>query len=175
MLKAILVALDGSEHAGRAMNLATELASACTAKLLLLHVWQRGPVPAALRHMAAVEHIGEPETVEVQAAMADIPLSRAPVADMPGGSGENGRIKEALGENILRVAESAARDRGVDNTESTLIEGDPVAEILGCAKRGEVDLIVMGSRGLGELKGLLIGSVSHKVIQLADCPVLTVK
>lgn len=36
-------------------------------------------------------------------------------------------------------------------------------------------LIIMGSRGLTELTGLLLGSVSHKLIQLADCPVLVVR
>ena len=36
-------------------------------------------------------------------------------------------------------------------------------------------LIIMGSRGLSELTGLLLGSVSHKLIQLADCPVLVVR
>ena len=37
------------------------------------------------------------------------------------------------------------------------------------------DLIVMGRRGLGDLGGLLMGSVSHKVCHLADCACLTVK
>ena len=36
-------------------------------------------------------------------------------------------------------------------------------------------LIIMGSRGLTELTGLLLGSVSHKLIQLAGCPVLVVR
>lgn len=43
------------------------------------------------------------------------------------------------------------------------------------AKRAKADLIAMGRRGLGGVKGLLLGSVSHKVSQLADCSVLTVK
>lgn len=40
------------------------------------------------------------------------------------------------------------------------------------AADNSIDLIVMGSRGLSDLKGLLLGSVTHKVIQLADVPVL---
>ena len=38
----------------------------------------------------------------------------------------------------------------------------------------EVDLIVMGSRGLGSIEGYLLGSVSHKVTGLANCPVMVV-
>ncbi len=47
--------------------------------------------------------------------------------------------------------------------------------ILAAATDFQPTLIIMGSRGLTELTGLLLGSVSHRVIQLADCPVLVVR
>ena len=53
--------------------------------------------------------------------------------------------------------------------------GDPVKEILRHAEEDAANLIVMGSRGLGDLQGLLMGSVSHKVSQLSPCSCITVK
>jgi nucleotide-binding universal stress UspA family protein len=53
--------------------------------------------------------------------------------------------------------------------------GEPATRILDCAKREKVDLIVQGSRGLSDLKGLLLDSVSHKASQLAGCPCVTAK
>jgi nucleotide-binding universal stress UspA family protein len=53
--------------------------------------------------------------------------------------------------------------------------GDPAAEILATAGRIGADLIVIGSRGLGALKGVVLGSVSQKVAQAAACPVMIVK
>ena len=47
--------------------------------------------------------------------------------------------------------------------------------ILGIAEKESADLIVLGSRGLGALSGLVMGSVSQKIVQLAPCPVLIVK
>jgi len=52
---------------------------------------------------------------------------------------------------------------------------DIAKEILAAAKAFEADAIVLGSRGLGEFAGLLLGSVAHRVIQLADCPVVVVR
>ena len=46
--------------------------------------------------------------------------------------------------------------------------------IAGYAKANAIDLIVMGRRGLGAIGGLLLGSVSHKVTQLAPCACMTV-
>ncbi|HUO45666.1 MAG TPA: universal stress protein [Acidimicrobiia bacterium] len=53
--------------------------------------------------------------------------------------------------------------------------GDPAATIVRLAKEVGADLIVMGSRGLGSVAGLLLGSVSHKVGHAAPCAVLTVR
>jgi nucleotide-binding universal stress UspA family protein len=50
--------------------------------------------------------------------------------------------------------------------------GEPAAEIVGEVKRGQYDLIVVGSRGLGPLGRLLLGSVSTEVLRAAPCPVL---
>ena len=72
-------------------------------------------------------------------------------------------------------AENTAREKGVKTVEARLQEGDPAHEILTCAKTENADLIVMGSRGLGGLKGLLMGSVSQKVSHLAECTCVSVK
>ncbi|WP_292364388.1 MULTISPECIES: universal stress protein [unclassified Methanoculleus] len=53
--------------------------------------------------------------------------------------------------------------------------GDPVAEILAIAQKESADLIVVGSRGLGAIRGVMMGSVSQKVAQTAKCPVMIVK
>jgi len=57
----------------------------------------------------------------------------------------------------------------------TYRRGDPSAEILGAAKEHNADLIIMGSRGLGQIGGLILGSVSERVLCGADAPVLIVR
>jgi nucleotide-binding universal stress UspA family protein len=55
------------------------------------------------------------------------------------------------------------------------IEGDAAESIIDVARTHESDLIVMGSRGLGRLAGMLLGSTSQKVVAHAPCPVLIVR
>jgi nucleotide-binding universal stress UspA family protein len=82
------------------------------------------------------------------------------------------RMKEA--DTILQKAlEAVGEIPGEVHTE--ILEGSPAEAILDVANTRKVDLIVMGSRGLGRLKGLLIGSQSQKVVQHAPCPVLIVR
>lgn len=76
---------------------------------------------------------------------------------------------------VLRDAEETARKEGASNVTGTVEEGDPATAILDVAERHGADMIVMGSRGLGELKGLVVGSVSHKVTHLAKCTCATVR
>jgi len=57
----------------------------------------------------------------------------------------------------------------------TTLFGYAARNIVNDAKEHDVDVIVMGSRGRGDLAGLILGSTAHKVIQLADRPVLIVR
>ncbi|MHB8777465.1 MAG: universal stress protein [Anaerolineales bacterium] len=56
-----------------------------------------------------------------------------------------------------------------------ILEGDPATSIIEVAATRKSDLIVIGSRGLGRLAGLLLGSTSQKVVSHAPCPVLIVR
>lgn len=57
----------------------------------------------------------------------------------------------------------------------TTVAGHAAREIVDTAKNKGADLIVMGSRGLSDIAGLFLGSVTHKALQLAHVPVLVVK
>ena len=91
---------------------------------------------------------------------------------VPEGMGEyviSDRIElQALGDQIIAVAQDEARKKGIVHITATVIEGDPAERIIAYAKEHDVDMIVMGSRGLGSFKGLLLGSVSNKVSHRAD-------
>jgi len=53
--------------------------------------------------------------------------------------------------------------------------GDPAAEIIKIAEKENVNVIIIGSRGLSTIKGVFLGSVSQKVTHHATCPVMIVK
>ena len=89
--------------------------------------------------------------------------------------------KAMIGEHQRRSADEAlARARAlterlkIDARTYTAI-GEPAATIVAFAKKHGCAGIVMGSRGQGQLAGLMLGSVAAKVIALATCPVTIVK
>ncbi|GGP08141.1 universal stress protein [Oceanobacillus neutriphilus] len=61
------------------------------------------------------------------------------------------------------------------NFKTTILRGKPGPEIVRYANDQEVDIIVIGSRGLNTLQEMVLGSVSHKVMKRAHCPALIVK
>ena len=148
MIKSILVPTDGSSHARKAIEYASDLALKYNATLHLLHVMAESNIPEGLDEYIKVERIKDP-TERV--------------------------LLEKVGDAILEAGQNLAKERGVKNVKPALLMGDPSQRILEFAKDNGVDAIVMGSRGLGEIKRLFMGSVSGKVCNLAECTCITVK
>jgi len=150
MIKQIVVPVDGSAHAKRALDMASELAIQLSAGLTLVHVMSRigsDRVPAELKQYAEVEHLTLNEY----------------------------ELLESVAKSILSEAQQQAQQQGVTQVTTALEEGNPAHQIVEYAKTHGADLIVMGSRGLNDLSGLLLGSVSHKVSHLTKVACLLVK
>ncbi len=77
------------------------------------------------------------------------------------------------GDVVLSFAEERVPE-GVES-ERLLETGSPASVIVDVAEDSGADLIVMGSRGLGLVKGVLLGSVSQYVVENAKCAVMVVK
>jgi nucleotide-binding universal stress UspA family protein len=177
MIKRVLVAVDGSEHANRATDLACEMVSRFGADLIVVHVVPDKPLSGAERQMAQVEFQGEIardfDLTRFADARGDIRLMSQRLTEQAAETAR--RFRVALGERLMEQAKAQARQQGVPSIHAILREGDPAAAILNVAREEKADIIVMGRRGLGDLAGLLLGSVSHKVTHLAECACLTVK
>jgi len=84
------------------------------------------------------------------------------------------RELEAEGKVILAKGEETVRAQGLP-AEIRLRQGVPAEELLRAAGEEKADLMVLGSRGLSQVKAFLLGSVSDKVSHHAKCPVLIVR
>ncbi len=175
MAKTILCATDGSEHAAKAVSLAVDLAAnEAGSELIFVHVMERHMSMDQLGRFASHAHlkdIVEPELAriegEIVAAAGPYPMTWVP-PPAP-------EVVHRIGEVLLADARLEAESKGVASVETHLEEGDPAGRILDRAAAHDADLIVLGSRGLGALKGLLVGSVSQKVNHLSRCTCVTVK
>lgn len=150
MIKRIVVAVDGSEHAVKAVALTGEIAAKFGAAVTVVHAMPKagsGRVPDELAQFVELEH------VEVTEAS----------------------VMRQVGEEIVRRAEAALKQAGVGKITTAIEVGDPATRIADIARASSADLIVIGRRGLGRVGGSLLGSVSLKVNHLAECPCLTVK
>jgi nucleotide-binding universal stress UspA family protein len=81
----------------------------------------------------------------------------------------------SVGQQILDSYEAKAKQKGLQNVRMFLQEGDAAKRIMETANEIDCGLLLMGRLGRGGFKELLLGSVSHKVTNHADCPVLIAK
>ncbi|MCV0394172.1 MAG: universal stress protein [Rhizobiaceae bacterium] len=146
MFKKILLPVDGSEPAMRALKVGADVAGHYGAELVVLCVY---------RHHSPLE--------------SSLSMIRPTDPTPP---------DKALSEHAREVVRLAAEELatiGAGKVRTVVKRGPPARTIVGFAREEGVDLIVLGSRGLGDVEGFLLGSVSHKVTSLAQCPCLTVK
>jgi len=146
----ILVAVDGSEHAARALETAVDLAQRYEARLTLIHVAKSAPLRELHEDLLPLEHL---EKVE---------FSRHD-------------LLELVEHDVLDTAERRARDLGATRVERETRLGSPGDEIVDYAGEAGVDLIITGTRGLSNLPRLVLGSVSHRIIHLSEVPVMVVR
>jgi nucleotide-binding universal stress UspA family protein len=144
-MKKILVATDGSEDAERAIDFAAQLAKTSSARLLIVNVTGAHSIPeAVLVKFSQAEHVWVRE------------------------------LLASLSSEILQKARDRARALGLTDIALESRSGDVAQTILEVAEQFDADAIVVGKRGSGRVAGLLLGSVSQKLVSLASQVVIVV-
>lgn len=137
-MRNIIVAVDGSDEALRAVDLAADIASRFGARLTVVHVVEPLFVP--------------PEPYGFN-------------------SGALEASNREYGAKVLKDAAARIEGRGIE-TRTELLTGAPPEAIVDACR--DADMLVVGSRGRGAVKRVLLGSVSDRLVHLAKMPVLVV-
>jgi len=77
-------------------------------------------------------------------------------------------------QDILLKCSEIANQKGL-TIKTFLLQGNPASAILDYMKKEKFDLVIMGSRGLGKFKELILGSVSSKIVHHSPCAVLLIR
>lgn len=77
-------------------------------------------------------------------------------------------------QDILSKCSEIATQKGL-TIKTLLLQGNPASVILDYSKQEKFDLLIMGSRGLGKFKELILGSVSSKIVHHSPCAVLLIR
>lgn len=148
MINRILLAVDGSSSSDKAARHALSLARQTSSSVTILNV---GPLPVMdlmNYHPSMITEDILPQQVEQ-------------------------RIEE-YSQKILGKTLEVFKDSNI-KVDTHFEFGHPAETITQYASENNYDLIVVGNRGLSEIKSLFLGSVSDKIIHMAHCPVLVVK
>lgn len=148
LIKNILVAIDGSKSAERALDFALDLATKYSAKIVLISVF-----------------------APLSVSMITLGIGLSPV-NLAGHIDGLMDFRKKILSDALKKARNSNSELVVTKI---LAEGRPSDKIVETAKEQQCDLIVIGSRGLGGIKEFFLGSVSDRVADHAQCPVLIIK
>ncbi len=146
MIKKILVPIDGSDHSKKALVFACDMAERYDATIDLLHI---------------VQAPDGQHTMELGAA--------AITAETP-----HDELKKA-GHKVIQAAAEIVETLGCKLGKHQIEGGSPAKQILEHSRDSDVDIIIMGSRGLGNQGNELLGSVSDRVSNLAECTCVTMR
>ena len=147
MITNILVGYDGSEASDRALRFACDIATKYDAKVAVSHTPKDETVTYAAEAISGF-YIG-PNVARAETLIA-------------------------AAEEMAEKARAIAADCGHQDLEIHIGHGNAADDVLDRAKQSGVDIIVTGRRGLGNLRGLLLGSTSQDISAKAECAVLTV-
>lgn len=171
----LLVAVDGSDHSMNAATLAGELSARLGAPLTIVHVHMHGRPVEELARMAEVEHVLDGLAAQHEPSGAILPRTVDELMQLDNQQMLLMDIVARIGNLILEHALARAQDAGATDVSARAQGGDYADAILNTAEDIGADIIVLGRRGLGRIRGLVLGSVSQKVAQHADSTVITVK
>jgi nucleotide-binding universal stress UspA family protein len=143
-IRHVLVPVDGSEGSRAALRFLSSFQLLRDTRVSLLHVLQR------------------PAVLGLHRLFTSFPDQQR---------GEDRRTQQANAEEVLAGA-AAVLAEARSPVERLVVDGDPAQEIVSIARRRDVDLLVIGSRGLGTIGRLLLGSVSETVLHHARRPVV---
>jgi len=174
MIKTIIVPTDGSQHAVNAVKLAGEIAAKFDARLIVLQVLLHHHSTSDLRELCATLGASN-EILQKLDNLDDVMIEASSAAYAPVPIPVPPAVLREIGELIVAKAQESLKAQGVSQVTAQVVDGKPAECIIAAAEHENADLIVMGRRGLGNVTGLLMGSVSHKVSHLADCACITVK
>lgn len=155
----IMVPFDGSEHALRALDYAKDLASAV-----------EGDVRVSIVHVVTAGMV-DPRDLDAEGSLNGVPLGLVDRAEY---QALVDKATERVRENIEKDLHDVIAGMGDAAVVDVIADPSATDAIIYYAKTHDCDLIVMGRRGLGALRGML-GSVSYGVLHGTDVPVLTVK
>ena len=160
MIHHVLVPTDGSEYAERAVRFSAQVADRRQqAEVLVIYVHLR--MQPASQGGASVQVPGQPiqEKTSLDVETDDDELTHA-----------KGIVDFAVSE-----IKSLVTSPDVTVTGRVVVDNRVDDGVLKVADETKADIIVMGTRGLSTLRGAIMGSVSHALIEKAKCPVLIVK
>ena len=153
LFKRILVAFDGSEQSKRAIDYAADMADSYKGTLFVLTVVPKVTLPV----------------------FPDEGFGSAPITAAQDFGEYQDRMKTMYKKSQDEVMKDIKEHFPNLSAEPILLEGRPSAAIVEEAEKHQVDLIVMGSRGLGGIAGWILGSTSRRVVESCTKPILVVK
>ncbi|MGP4078805.1 universal stress protein [Pseudalkalibacillus sp. R45] len=150
--KNILIPIDGSDGSKKAIKTGAEIAKMADGDLTLVYVDE----DLALAPYGVGHTLSGDNTAILRDSLREVDTS------------------VERNEKVLREAKDYA-EPFYNHVKIELLAGEPARAICEYASDKQVDLIVIGSRGLSGLKKWVLGSVSQKVVSEADCSVLVAK